>query len=360
MEVSGTLIRQSVGSRWGDPGESFIFSRKSRAGGHQRAAVAVRRWSDESHSLYYASSPRCGGVRDAKRKDEKRIAAFGADLSRDLAALCSAGLGMKGEEVIGGEIRAEMIKSIVERLGPLRITSFIFMRKGLFVSAEAAELLLAQLNQKKANEKEMKKKKKEEKAALKARKMRGCADESSSSSSSESSDSECEESANTNEPMENLEDTRAVSLPAPVRIPECIKEQQTAETELNTKASKLDLIGGGAAVGCCGGTAAAAKTSAKIEVCLGGKCRKSGAMELLQELEKKVGIEGAVAGCKCMGKCREGPNVRVLNHSGAQEEVDLIKISKKAICIGVGLEDVGAIVSNFLREGGMDAGLLAA
>ncbi|KAI3993275.1 hypothetical protein MKX01_010018 [Papaver californicum] len=96
----------------------------------------------------------------------------------------------------------------------------------------------------------------------------------------------------------------------------------------------------------------------RIEVCMGGKCKKSGAAELLQEFEKRVGgVEGggsvAVVGCKCMGKRRDGPNVRVLNQCNGGKKttmVDEIKaplVMTNPLCIGVGLEDVSMIVANF-------------
>ncbi|KAH7676283.1 Diacylglycerol O-acyltransferase protein [Dioscorea alata] len=93
-----------------------------------------------------------------------------------------------------------------------------------------------------------------------------------------------------------------------------------------------------------------------IEVCMGGKCKKSGALEVKEKFEKKVSIEGAVVGCKCMGKCRDGPNARLVNLSNKED--DLVRPLTNPLCLGVGLEDVKSIVSNFLGE--KDANLLAA
>ncbi|KAM0954598.1 putative diacylglycerol O-acyltransferase [Dioscorea sansibarensis] len=93
-----------------------------------------------------------------------------------------------------------------------------------------------------------------------------------------------------------------------------------------------------------------------IEVCMGGKCKKSGALKVMEEFEKKVGIEGAVVGCKCMGKCRDGPNVRLVSHSNKED--DLVRPVTNPLCLGVGLEDVDTIVTNFLVE--KDMNLLAA
>lgn len=94
----------------------------------------------------------------------------------------------------------------------------------------------------------------------------------------------------------------------------------------------------------------------KVEVCMGGKCKKSGALELMREFEKQIGAEG-VGSCKCMGKCRDGPNVRVV--SGPCEGDESFETVRNPLCIGVGLEDVGTIVADFFgKKKGM--GLLAA
>ncbi|KAH0452651.1 hypothetical protein IEQ34_019950 [Dendrobium chrysotoxum] len=401
MEVSSTVIRQSVSFLRG-AGESSPFSAKIRVIGRQRSVVVVRPWSDEGHRLYYASQPRCGGVRDAKRKEEKKRAALVTELSRDLAALYSTGLGMDGGEGNDGEVREKMIKA----------SSF----------SEAAELLLAQLNQLKTKEKETKKRKKEEKEALKAAKMRDCA-EMSSSSSSESSDSECEvvvmnkpgknfqevkpkildvpdrspesnqakmrncaemssssssESSDSecevvvmNKSGKNLQEVKPNILDFPDQSPECHQAESSLEIEVDEKTelnhtelkleqelSSMSCMNNAAVVDCSSSVVAVAKPLDKIEVCMGGKCKKSGAIGLLQELEKKVGIEGAVVGCKCMGKCKEGPNVRIVNHYSLQDELG--EVSKKPLCIGVGLEDVSVIVANFLGEKNIDMGLYGA
>ncbi|MCI08617.1 soluble diacylglycerol acyltransferase, partial [Trifolium medium] len=102
----------------------------------------------------------------------------------------------------------------------------------------------------------------------------------------------------------------------------------------------------------------------RIEVCMGNKCKKSGAAALLQEFEKVVGVEGAgsVVGCKCMGKCKSAPNVRIQNsvdHGMVQGLDDSLKIPTNPFCIGVGLEDVDTIVARFLGESHEDLGIAA-
>ncbi|KAJ1403005.1 Thioredoxin-like superfamily [Sesbania bispinosa] len=101
-------------------------------------------------------------------------------------------------------------------------------------------------------------------------------------------------------------------------------------------------------------TVVATAPQKRIEVCMGNKCKRSGAAALLQEFERVVGAEGgAVVGCKCMGKCKSGPNVRIQNsvdHDLAEGLNDSVKIPANPLCIGVGLEDVDTIVGRFLGE----------
>ncbi|KAF8399620.1 hypothetical protein HHK36_015489 [Tetracentron sinense] len=101
----------------------------------------------------------------------------------------------------------------------------------------------------------------------------------------------------------------------------------------------------------------------EIEVCMDGKCKKSGAATLLEEFERRVGVDGAVVACKCMGKCRDGPNVRVLNGcDGIQAEGGdgSFVLPANPLCIGVGMEDVSTVVANFFGEERKDLGLMAA
>lgn len=51
----------------------------------------------------------------------------------------------------------------------------------------------------------------------------------------------------------------------------------------------------------------------EVEVCMGGKCRKNGAEEILAQLESRATeLNISVTGCrKCMGKCKVAPNLRL-------------------------------------------------
>ncbi|KAK4858054.1 hypothetical protein QYF36_010237 [Acer negundo] len=69
----------------------------------------------------------------------------------------------------------------------------------------------------------------------------------------------------------------------------------------------------------------------RMQVCMCGKCKKSGAVD--------VDVD---AGCKCMGKCKKGPNVKLYN------SVD--DTPANPLFIGVRLEDVDGIVANSLAE----------
>ncbi|QHO23121.1 hypothetical protein HN873_038855 [Arachis hypogaea] len=95
----------------------------------------------------------------------------------------------------------------------------------------------------------------------------------------------------------------------------------------------------------------------RIEVCMGNKCKKSGSIALLQEFERVVGAEGgaaaAIVGCKCMGKCKSAPNVRIQNSTAdkiAEGFNDSVKVPANPLFVGVALEDVETIVARFLRE----------
>ncbi|KAK1292664.1 hypothetical protein QJS10_CPB17g00863 [Acorus calamus] len=197
---------------------------------------------------------------------------------------------------------------------------------------EAAEVLLSQIEKLKAEEKEMKRKKKEEKSAMKAARKKTCTkDESSSSSSSSESSSSSGSDCDRVVDMSRLRTADTVSTMAvPIELPMCTREVKPLEGRE------------------CGASVGVLKE--KIEVCMGSKCKRSGAGELLEEFQRKVAIDGAVVRCKCMGKCRDGPNVRVRNNHGEDEVFSARVPVMKPLCIGVGLEDVGVIVANVFGD----------
>ena len=232
---------------------------------------------------------------------------------------------------------------------------------------DAGDMLLRELEAARAKEKEMKKKKKlEKKAKLKASKKK-C---ESSSSSSESSDSDC--GCDQVVDMSSIRSGVGVSVVAPAApvdvspIPKTtpIVEDGNSRRDAMELCSKNDVCVSSVRDGGIkreSGVVTSSSCEKRIEVCMGGKCKRSGAAALLEEFEKVVGVEGgAVVACKCMGKCKTAPNVRVQNsvdHSLAEGLDDSVKFPANPLCIGVGLEDVDAIVARFLGENRTDIGM---
>ncbi|XP_062181226.1 diacylglycerol O-acyltransferase 3-2 [Phragmites australis] len=193
--------------------------------------------------------------------------------------------------------------------------------------------------QKKAAKKAMKLKKEAKKMAMAA--LNGCEDEDSSSCSSESSDSECG--------GEVVRMSRCATITAPEtpprsvmfpiivpQIPESVAPEPSTDTRISSEPAT--------AMQCTTAVVEKPMTN-RIEVCMGGKCKKSGSLALLQEFEKVVGTGGTVVGCKCLGKCGLGPNVRLSSEGAAQGSV-----KRNPLCIGVGLEDVGTIVAGLYGD----------
>ncbi|CAN6331338.1 unnamed protein product [Urochloa humidicola] len=198
--------------------------------------------------------------------------------------------------------------------------------------------------QKKAAKKAMKMEKEAKKMAMAT--LNGCWDEDDSSCSSESSDSECEGEVVR---MSRCATITAPQMPSPStvfpiivpQIPPSLPQEpsQAPEPAATIQVSSSSSV-----------AVAETSTTNRIEVCMGGKCKKSGALALLQEFEKTVGTGGAVVGCKCLGKCGLGPNVRLRSEVSAEGST-----KRNPLCIGVGLEDVGTIVAGLF--GGDDLGM---
>ncbi|KAG6423644.1 hypothetical protein SASPL_114046 [Salvia splendens] len=315
--------------------------------GRTKNRVLSSGFGDRGHLQYYNSSfdseegvsgrrmsvmngKEVKSVKEKSVKKMKKQLKLLKGLSRDLSTFSQMGFGMDSDSSLVDQIKGNMI-------------------------TEATQLLLEQLQKVKAEEKEAKKRIKEEKARMKAaaRAQIGanCEMSSSSSSSSESSDSECGEvfdmsSLKCATPTKTIlqeakvvvEEETAPSYPTPIipSIPPSFEADAapasllpSPEEEQPSSSSSVQDISCSVSPSC----------SKKIEVCMGGKCKKSGAGALLEEFRRAVGIEGAVSGCKCMGKCRDGPNVKVVGQE-----------SSSSLCIGVGLEDVNVIMANFIDE----------
>ncbi|KAK7291758.1 hypothetical protein RIF29_07148 [Crotalaria pallida] len=351
MELSGTVLRQV-------PFHGVRVSVGPRRSAMMRSSFSAG-FCDQGHLQYYAP-PRCGG----KEKDPSTVLTVKKKLkllkglSKDLSMFSQLGFD----------------------LDPQKRPLFDHLQRNL--NSDAAELLMKQLEQARAEEKEMKKKmkqeKKEKKAKLKAAKMKTAPDCESSSSSSESSDSECDDKVvdmNTLRahvavaPVEQLQPTM---LSQSLLLPHTtvVENPQVDATSNNHQAMELCSRNDT----CVSSTSASFKNESvavfttapqkRIEVCMGNKCKKSGAAALLQQFETVVGAEGgAVVGCKCMGKCKTAPNVRVQNavdDSLAKGLNDSVQIPANPLCIGVGLEDVDAIVARFFGGNQEDMGMAAA
>ncbi|KAL6864770.1 hypothetical protein ACP4OV_015921 [Aristida adscensionis] len=197
--------------------------------------------------------------------------------------------------------------------------------------------------QKKAAKKAMKMEKKAKKMAMAAM-TKGCRDEDSSCSS-ESSDSECEGEIVRMSPCATITAPEAPSpstvLPIIVpQIPESVELEPSQETRISPELATTERCTSISRI------AVVEKPIAnRIEVCMGGKCKKAGSLALLQEFEKTVGTGGVVVGCKCLGKCGLGPNVRLRSDGSAEGSA-----KRNPLCIGVGLEDVGTIVTGLFGD----------
>ncbi|XP_068660484.1 diacylglycerol O-acyltransferase 3-like [Aristolochia californica] len=399
MEVSGVRLRhlpslsdagfRSVSdsrAREAFPSSSLAFSTRQRRGscslGVSRGCEASAGFAvssafpDDGHMRNYGS-PICGGKKEKKEESKaiKKKLKLLKGLKKDLSAFSGIGFGLEEDAGMVGEVKGKLI-------------------------AEAAEVLMSQLKQLRAQEKEMKKKRKAEKAA----RMKTTMDDTDTSSS-ESCNTDCGavvdmsrlrseahvdprvsegEAASESLVESSLREAENIPLKTKVdqleamlrndlpaeesHVDQFLKGGVLAEAKIDhslaspdqasASISKLPSAQSPECGPCCGNKVMVESSSDRIEVCMGGKCKKSGAPLLLEEFEKKVGATVEVVGCKCMGKCRNGPNVRVMNHNNGQEE-DSVKLpAANPLCLGVSLEDVDIILANFFGQQ-MDMGLVA-
>ncbi|PNX78570.1 soluble diacylglycerol acyltransferase [Trifolium pratense] len=346
MEVSGTVLRQityisGVGT---NPRSHGVVPRRDVV--RVRMSSMESGFRDDGHVQYYQDTKNREPVMTTKKK-LKLLKRF----TKNVSSFPQLGFASDSNQ-----------PNLLEHLQNL--------------TTGGGEELLRELEKVRAEEKELKKKMKQEKkkAKSKASKMKTCDKSSSSSSESESSDSECGEVVDMNtfrgtsvgvatKPVEELE------LQPPASPAALLPQQTTIGAEGSTQHHHvMDVCSTNDAsvVGFKKETNVVIPAAQKrIEVCMGNKCKKSGAAALLEEFEKVVGVEGAgsVVGCKCMGKCKSAPNVRIQNsvdHSMVQGLDDSVKIPSNPLCIGVGLEDVDTIVARFLGESHEDLGIAAA
>ncbi|KAJ4832901.1 hypothetical protein Tsubulata_044524 [Turnera subulata] len=242
--------------------------------------------------------------------------------------------------------------------------------------SDAARVLMNNLEQQRAEEKELKKQEKKKMKKAEKAKMKGSSrmktmqqDCDSSSSSSSSSESDCDDQLLDMSCLRRNQATTVAAAVAQTLLPPDQLQQLTPipfPPRLQEQNPSLPVPVAASGSGITSLTAAPA--GKRIEVCMGGKCKKFGGEALLQEFNKVVGgaeagAGVAVVGCKCMGKCRDGPNVRLCNNSlanaGLHGDPASTPLPPKSnpLCIGVALEDVGAIVSNFFAQDATHSGL---
>ncbi|KAF8394746.1 hypothetical protein HHK36_020963 [Tetracentron sinense] len=328
-----------------DAGNRFAGDLRLLCSRDSKVSVRSRKFPDDGNLQYYVA-PRSGGRKKEKEKEKgskKRLKLI-KGLSRDLSVFYGMGFGVETEDGLIGEVKGKMISVIIQSL------LSVFSPSIDLVNLEATEILLAQLQQLRAEEKELNKKRKEDKAKLKAtRRFKDMV----------------QIKVDERPQQEIQEATTSTSLSLLIPEEKMVLELKGIEDgslqshgeeccyRINTSCTSVD------------GVTRSSVVADRIEVCMGGKCKKSGAAALLEEFERRVGVDGAVVvGCKCMGKCRDGPNVRVLNGcKGIQAEGGddgSFRLPANPLCIGVGLEDVSTIVANFFGEERKDLGLMAA
>lgn len=210
----------------------------------------------------------------------------------------------------------------------------------------AADVILKQLEKLKAEEQE-------EKAKLQAERMAAMSDDDSSSSSSESSqssDSECGEVIDMNclrsQPTQQYDDSQSAAAQVAAVLAASLQSLPTTnatEERASEDIVSLQLHKHEKESECRPTTSSC--SSKRVEVCMGSKCKKLGSVVLMEEFTRQMGEEGVVVGCKCMGKCKTAPNVRVMNTAACVRSAN-----NNPLCIGVGLGDVTAIVASLLGD----------
>ncbi|KAJ0230791.1 Diacylglycerol O-acyltransferase 3 [Hirschfeldia incana] len=351
MEVSGVVLRQIPcvsGSVTDGRYSGLRFSGNTRTttvGFRTRRFRGIvcnnSEFADNGHMSYYSgtTTTRCGGegkdkmkvMEKEKKKEMKKKAKVLKALSKNLNMFSSIGFGLDPEAGLVAEIQNKTI-------------------------SEATGILVKQLDQLKAEEKLLKKQRKEEKAKAKALKM-----DSESSSSSESSDSDCDKgkvvdmsSLRNKAVLEPLQPESSVATLPRIQEDSCKNTGEALKLALLQSAAAStafpSVVNPGLPLKKVEAVSVVGLPLKRVEVCMGGKCKKSGGAVLLDEFQKAMtGMEGSAVGCKCMGKCRDGPNVRVVNESDAVM-TDSVRTPSKTLCVGVGLQDVETIVTSFFDE----------
>ncbi|XP_047044450.1 diacylglycerol O-acyltransferase 3-like [Lolium rigidum] len=267
-----------------------------------------------------------------KQQKEAKKAAMkcGDDSSESSESECEEDQSMK-MSCVATSLMAGVEKGMVTSMSVPQIAAVPAMD---FDKAAMKAMKKREKEQKKAAKKALKMKKEEEKRMAT---LNSCMDKDSSSCSSESSDSEREGGV--------LKMSRCATITAPpassvfpIIVPQ-IPESVAPDAQIPFRAANSTLC-----------TTSISTTLVKlppnrIEVCMGGKCKKSGSLAVLQGFEDKLGTSGTVVRCKCLGKCGEGPNVRLQSDGSVGKD--------GVICTGVDLVDVGDIAASLVAWGGL-------
>ncbi|KAJ7550228.1 hypothetical protein O6H91_07G089300 [Diphasiastrum complanatum] len=319
-------------------GHSRLDSRAILVFSRSRTA-ALGEFSDQSHLQFYAKI-----VCEKKEKKSKgKHTSVNASI-KEILQVCDSGL--QAEVADGSDVCCEKIDAI----------------------EAAVKQLKALEDELKAKKQELKAKKKEMKAATKAKKESKCDSSSSSSESSDTEDemcmdkmrmqseqyeemkaemkaekkSKCDSSSSSSESSDCENEMSMDKIRMQSQLPIVIDPSSTPTARVLSQIAqppsqsinllpftvpmKENLISdalytsGSFLLGAEPSlNPALAKSSGRVEVCTGGKCRKDGSQQVLSAFQECIPATSGVAisACKCMGKCGKGPNVRV--HSGDDE-----------------------------------------
>ncbi|CAN6326621.1 unnamed protein product [Urochloa humidicola] len=374
MELTGAALRRSLPSATPAAARGRVRRRRAPA---RVACVGGGGFVEEGHLRYYeAAAPRRKAV-EAVARDLARLRAMGlvaGDTAKEKVLSEATDLllqelnQMKDEEYMMNceDESSESSESDCEDEPAMNAEQAMVISAAVPEAVASCISTVSTMECEKAAMKAMKKMEKEKmkamkkmekeqkKAAKKAMKMEkearkmamatlnGCRDEDDSSCSSESSDSECEGEVVR---MSRCATITAPQMPPsstvfPIIVPQIPPSLPLEPFQASEPTAAIQVSSSSSSV-------AVAETSAtnRIEVCMGGKCKKSGALALLQEFEKTVGTGDAVVGCKCLGNCGLGPNVRLRSEVSTEGSM-----KRNPLCIGVGLEDVGTIVAGLFGD----------
>ncbi|KAM0859985.1 hypothetical protein ACQ4PT_046840 [Festuca glaucescens] len=324
---------------------------KLRAMGLVAGDAAKEKILSEATELLLQELSQMKDAEDELKKKQKEEKAVMKALKKQQKEAKKAAMKCGDDSSESSESECEEDQSM--KMGCVATSSMSGLEQGLVMSMSVPQIAAAPaMGFDKASMKAMKKREKEQKkAAKKALKMKkeeekrmatlnSCMDEDSSSCSSESSDSEREVGVLKMSRCATITAPRAppVSSVFPIIVPE-IPESVAPDAQIPFGAAKSTQR-----------TTSNSTTLVKlppnrIEVCMGGKCKKSGSLAVLQEFENKLGTSGTVVRCKCLGKCGEGPNVRLQSDGSVGKD--------GVICTGVDLVDVGDIAASLVAWGGL-------